>query len=252
MVSSLARAYTNKADMYDCARPLYPQSALLFIRENIKSTLDLPILDVGSGTGILTRQMAAIGMLMIGVEPDEHMLAKAIAHDRQLKNNYHRGTAEHLGLGSKTIGALVCGQSFHWFDTDKARTEFLRVLATDNPVFLIWNIRSADHDEFHCAYEELLNKNFKRYKETLQVDSALDSKIQSFFNGNCQEKIFQNLQHLSEAGLIHRTMSCSYASQIGTDEYYRACEALSILHRDYQVKEAVLLHYKTRVVYGRI
>lgn len=252
MARPLSAAYANKSEIYDSARPSYPQEAILFIQRQLDLSLGLPVLDVGSGTGILTRQLAATGMPMIGIEPDANMLAKAKANNGQPSANYRSGTAEQLGAAPCSVAALVCGQSFHWFEPGKTRAEFRRVLATNNPVILIWNIRSPDCNVFHRAYEQLLNDAFERYAETLQIDDALESRIQQFFAGPFEERIFHNSQQLSTSGLLERTMSCSYAAQPGTHEYRKASRALNILHQQYQQNGFVSLNYQTRVVYGRI
>jgi len=252
MARPLSAAYANKSEIYDSARPSYPQEAILFIQRQLDLSLGLPVLDVGSGTGILTRQLAATGMPMIGIEPDANMLAKAKANNGQPSATYRSGTAEQLGAAPCSVAALVCGQSFHWFEPGKTQTEFRRVLATDNPVILIWNIRSPDCDEFHRAYEQLLNDVFERYAETLQIDEALERRVQQFFSGPYEERTFHNSQQLSESGLLERTLSCSYAAQPGTLEYRTASNALNALHQEYQQNGLVSLNYKTRVVYGRI
>lgn len=252
LAHSLANAYVNKSTIYDSARPSYPQEAVLFIQRQLDLSLGLPVLDVGSGTGILTRQLAATGIPMIGVEPDAQMLAKAREQFGQPQVSYSIGSAERLGVASRSVAALVCGQSFHWFEPEKTRAEFRRVLATNNPVFLIWNIRSPDCDEFHRAYEQLLDDAFKRYAETLQIDDALESKLLQFFTGPFEERTFQNSQQLTASGLLERTMSCSYAAQPGTLEYHKASHALRALHQKYQQNGAVSLSYTTRVVYGHI
>lgn len=252
MAHPLSAAYANKSEIYDSARPSYPQEAVLFIQRQLDLSQGLPVLDVGSGTGILTRQLAATGMPMIGIEPDAHMLAKAKANTEQPNASYRYGTAEQLGAAPHSVAALVCGQSFHWFEPASAQSEFRRVLATDNPVFLIWNIRSPDCDKFHRAYEQLLNDAFERYAETLQIDDTLESRVQQFFSGPYEERTFHNSQQLSESGLLERTLSCSYAAQPGTLEYRTASNALNALHQEYQQNGLVSLNYKTRVVYGRI
>lgn len=250
--NSLANAYVNKSEIYANARPLYPQEAIMFIHSQLDLSRGLPIVDVGAGTGILTRQLAATGLPMIGVEPDMQMLAQARAHSGHSAPEYRWGSAEHLNMASESVAALVCGQSFHWFDTDSTLTEFRRVLATDNPVVLVWNIRSPDCDKFHCAYEQMLNDVFERYAETLQIDDALEKRIEHFFSGCFTERTFYNHQKLSLSGLLERTLSCSYAAQSGTPEFASASNALKALYQEYEQQGNVWLNYGTRVVYGRI
>ncbi|WP_178098736.1 alcohol dehydrogenase catalytic domain-containing protein [Pseudomonas sp. H3(2019)] len=180
------------------------------------------------------------------------MLDRAKRHEGQQSAIYHQGSAEHLNVRDRSVAALICGQSFHWFEPNNTRLEFKRVLATDNPVFLVWNIRSPDCDGFHIAYERLLSGAFDRYLETLQIDDALEDKIRQFFSGPFQERTFHNCQRLSASGLLERTMSCSYASQPGTPEYVAASNALNTLHQEHQQNGEVTLNYRTRVVYGRV
>ncbi|MBT2340713.1 MULTISPECIES: class I SAM-dependent methyltransferase [Pseudomonas] len=252
MAHSLADGYLNKSTIYDSARPSYPTQAIEFIHRQLDLSCGLPVLDVGSGTGILTRQLASTGMPVIGVEPDAQMLATARMNTAATSAAFRCGTAERLGFAADSVSALVCGQSFHWFDPGKTQSEFRRVLATNNPVFLVWNIRSPDCDEFHHAYEQLLCDQFERYEETLQIDQCLEDRIRKFFQGSIQECTFLNSQQLSEPGLLERTMSCSYAMQPGTAEYMSAICALSALYQQYGQKEGVSLNYRTRVVYGNI
>lgn len=252
MSESLALGYIDKSGPYEHGRPRYPEQAVRFIRQQLHVPHGFSVVDVGSGTGILTRQLAAAGLPMIGIEPDAQMLAQAKVLSAAGNIEYLSGSAEQLELLSNSVAALVCGQSFHWFDAQKAAAEFRRVLACDNPVVLIWNIRSPDHDVFHRAYEELLNGLFEHYERTLRIDNALDAGIESFYAGLYEERIFDMAQPLDESALLARTLSCSYAPQPGTHGYRSAVDALKALHRQYQHQGKVVLKYTTRVVYGRI
>ena len=252
MVCSLAESYHNKSVIYDSARPSYPLPAIEFIHNQLDLSSGFPVLDVGAGTGILTRQLASTGMLIVGVEPDVQMLAKARAGTEAPNASFRHATAEQTGFASGSVSAVVCGQSFHWFDPGKTQSEFRRVLATENPVFLVWNIRSPDCDGFHRDYEQLLLNQFERYEETLQIDQCLEDRLRQFFEGPYEERTFVNSQQLSASGLLERTMSCSYAMLVGTPEYDSASRALDALHQQYQQNDVVSMIYKTRVVYGRL
>ena len=180
------------------------------------------------------------------------MLAKARAGNEAPNASFRNATAEQTGFASGYVSAVVCGQSFHWFDPGKTQAEFRRVLATENPVFLVWNIRSPDCDGFHRDYEQLLLNQFERYEETLQIDQCLEDRLRQFFEGPYEERTFVNSQQLSASGLLERTMSCSYAMLVGTPEYDSASRALNALHQQYQQNDVVSMVYKTRVVYGRL
>ncbi|AIZ34258.1 class I SAM-dependent methyltransferase [Pseudomonas parafulva] len=250
MTLSLAKSYNGKTDVYERARPLYPSAAITWINHCVPRLSTLPIVDIGAGTGILTRQLGALGLPMIGIEPNRQMLTQA--RDRDQNADYRQGSAEDTGLAPGSARAIVCGQSFHWFDTRRAAEEFRRILNVGGPVILAWNIRSPDHDAFHIAYEAMLAQSFEHYAQTLEIDRELEDRVNDFYAGQFEERRFANAQQLGIDEFIDRTLSCSYAALPGTAEYEAAIAALQALHRQFQVQGQVSLRYSTRVVHGVI
>ena len=87
-------------------------------------------MDVGCGTGISSRLFAARGVPVIGVDPNDEMRGRAEAaasgdsHPRlAIAPVYRAGRAEATGLADGTAAAVLCAQSFHWFEcgADAAR-----------------------------------------------------------------------------------------------------------------------------------
>src|SRR5689334_8180396 len=77
---------------------------------------------------------------MIGVEPNQEMREAA----ERLLASYPlfksvSGTAETTTLESQSVDLITAGQAFHWFDRDKTRQEFLRILKPNGWVVLVWN-----------------------------------------------------------------------------------------------------------------
>src|SRR5512147_2414484 len=65
-------------------------------------------------------------------------------------------TAEATMLPGHSVDLIVAGQAFHWFDRERARTEFGRILKPGGQVALIWNALQTSSTPFLAAYEELL------------------------------------------------------------------------------------------------
>jgi SAM-dependent methyltransferase len=123
------------ADLYDRVRPRYPAEALRWMLGD----RPLRVLDLGAGTGILTRQLRDLGHDVVPVEPDAGMRAKldesvgaAIALD---------GAAEHIPLGDGSVDAAVAGQAYHWFRRELAHPEIARVLRAGGVFAPVWNER---------------------------------------------------------------------------------------------------------------
>jgi SAM-dependent methyltransferase len=133
-----ARAFGGEAERYQRMRPPYPKQAVDFVLAGRPSGR---VLDVGAGTGKLTRLLLEQAEQVVAVEPDRQMrrvLARAVPEAEVLN-----GTAERLPLPDASIDAVFAGQAFHWFDRPAADRELARVLRPGGVVGLIWNL--PDH-----------------------------------------------------------------------------------------------------------
>ena len=102
------------------------------------------LLELGAGTGKLTRLLAPLGPEILVVEPVEEMHARL----RETVPQAERvgGTAEAVDLPDASVDAIVAAQAFHWFDAPVALREMHRVLRPDGRVGLVWNRRDESED----------------------------------------------------------------------------------------------------------
>jgi SAM-dependent methyltransferase len=132
---SQALSFGPAADRYDEFRPSYPPAALIWAL----GTTPCRVVDLGAGTGILTRVLLALGHEVVPVEPDAAMrrrLAQATPGSEPLD-----GSAERIPLPDGAADAVVAGQAYHWFDTGKAHPEIARVLRGGGVFAPVWNVR---------------------------------------------------------------------------------------------------------------
>lgn len=102
------------------------------------------VVDLGAGTGILTRQLIELGHDVIPVEPDAGMRAQLDASvGRELAIE---GSAEALPLADGAVDAVVAGQAYHWFNRDLAHDEIARVLRPGGVFAPLWNERDERVD----------------------------------------------------------------------------------------------------------
>ncbi|MEV0649325.1 class I SAM-dependent methyltransferase [Phytomonospora sp. NPDC050363] len=133
-----ARSFGQAADAYDAIRPSYPREAI----EWALGTEPLEVVDLGAGTGILSRLLAAVGHRVTAVDPDHKMLAALRAKSAGVADA-RPGDAEHIPLPDASADAVTAGQAYHWFDPGHAHPEIARVLRPGGVFVPIWNIRDS-------------------------------------------------------------------------------------------------------------
>ncbi|MCU1549571.1 MAG: putative enzyme [Glaciihabitans sp.] len=131
----MAASFDRAADVYERSRPEYPADAVdWLIPPGAKTALD-----IGAGTGKLTRALAARGLDVIAVDPSPKMLdqLRSALPDAIV----HVGTAEDIPLADASVDVVLAAQAWHWVDQDRALPSVARVLKPGGVLGLIWNIR---------------------------------------------------------------------------------------------------------------
>jgi len=130
-----ALSFGPAAERYDRLRPGYPAEALQW------AVGDRParVADLGAGTGILSRALAALGHDVVPIEPDQAMRARLAAASPDLTPL--AGYAERIPLPEASVDAVTAGQAYHWFDRERAHAEVARVLRPGGRFAAIWNQR---------------------------------------------------------------------------------------------------------------
>jgi SAM-dependent methyltransferase len=138
-VAPQAARFGDVADRYERARPLYPESALSELAVRCGVRPGTAVLDLGAGTGKLTRQLVAVGADVVAVEPATGMRRRLEAEVPGVP--VLDGTAEAIPLPDASVQVVTAGQAFHWFDTRRALDEIARVLRPSGWLALLWNER---------------------------------------------------------------------------------------------------------------
>jgi len=227
----------TEAERYERGRPDYPRAAV----DAIVSELDLragrTVLDLGAGTGKLTRLLLPSGANVIAVEPIREMreqLTGVVAL---------AGTAERIPLTDDYVDAVTVAQAFHWFEVDVALREIHRVLRTGGGVALIWNARD-ERDPLQAALSEIFdryegdtprrqNRNWK----TVLADSGLFERT--------RRVLFPHVQQVDEQGVVDRVLSVSFMASLPERERADVEREVREL-----AKGATELPYMTELYYG--
>jgi SAM-dependent methyltransferase len=126
------------AAAYSEHRPDYPVDAVRWCVAPLgREVAGLRVLDLGAGTGKLTGLLAELGADVTAVEPDEAMLTE-LRRTLPSVPALH-APAEAIPLPDRSVDAVLCGQSLHWFDLPRAVPEIARVLTSGGVIGALWN-----------------------------------------------------------------------------------------------------------------
>jgi SAM-dependent methyltransferase len=132
-----ARSFESVAADYERYRPEYPEEALRWAAGQLGLGPGARVLDVGAGTGKLTRRLLSLGFEVVAVEPGVPMLDELRTAVPEAEA--HEGVAESIPLPDQSVDAAFAGQAYHWFERERALTELQRVIKADGVLVLLWN-----------------------------------------------------------------------------------------------------------------
>jgi SAM-dependent methyltransferase len=124
-------SFGDGAAAYHAARPAYPEPLVDWMLATAGSP-PLQVADVGAGTGVLSRPVAARGHRVLALDPAAAMLAHSGVPAAVAR-------AERLPLPDGWVDLVTVGQAFHWFDAPRALAEFRRVLRPGGVLAMCWN-----------------------------------------------------------------------------------------------------------------
>ena len=139
-LAALSSSFGGVSAQYDRVRPGYPDEAVAWM---------LPagarrVVDLGAGTGKLTRPLADRGLAVTAVEPDDRMravLAAGLPGVTAL-----RGSGEAIPVGDGEVDAVLVAQAWHWMDAGEAAREAARVLRPGGRLGIVWNVMDGEVD----------------------------------------------------------------------------------------------------------
>lgn len=246
-----AKRFSNRVKDYIKYRPGYPPEIISFLNAEIQFNENWNIADVGSGTGILSELFLKNSNKVFGIEPNLEM---RLAGENLLKSYMKfislNGSAESIPVENNSINLITAGQAFHWFDVEKTKKEFNRILKPEGWVALIWNERLNEADNFSKQYEKLLRDYSIDYKK-VDHRNVNDEILEKFFS-SYKLKVFPNKQDFDFDGLRGRLLSSSYVPKEDHPNFNPMMEKLKLTFDEFQSNGKLTMKYDTKLFYGKI
>jgi SAM-dependent methyltransferase len=197
------RRFGEAAAAYERGRPEYPRVIVDWLLAGDPTT----VVDLGAGTGKLTRALVDRVDTVVAVEPDPHMrraLSQALPGTSVLA-----GTGEDLPLRDGYADAVLVGQAWHWIDPDQASPEVGRVLRPGGVLGLVWNDRDDD-DSWVQQLSTLL------HEFGTSPDADYQPRVEAPF-GPLEATQVRWTAHVSVEGVVDMVSSRSYVIALPAD-----------------------------------
>ena len=164
--------FTQMAQYY-INRPAYSimllEKLLVCVNDRKIPTNEFQILEVGAGTGKMTKLLSNLGVKVLAVEPNDAMREEGIKYTQHTPVSWQRGSGENTGVSDDFADWVIMASSFHWTDPKQSLPEFSRALKKDSYFTAIWNPRDIKPGSL---FEEIENEIFKIVPELNRVSSG--------------------------------------------------------------------------------
>lgn len=230
-----SRSFDPVARLYAAARPDYPIAALDWL---------LPpevhrVLDLGAGTGKLTRQLSDRGLDVVAVEPSPELGAELSAYVPEA--DLRPGGAEQIPLPDGDVDAVLVGQAFHWFDRDLALPEIARVLRPGGRLGLVWNF-DDDSEPWVDALGEVTGTTARAsHREPRGIEAPQFTDIQTIDLPHAQPLTADSLRALLQTHSFYLVQD-----QAARAEVLRRADQLIGSHPDLAGRDSFTMPYVTR------
>jgi SAM-dependent methyltransferase len=248
--ASAAVGFDRAGADYERGRPGYPDEAVALLARALDIGPGRRVVDLGAGTGKLTRSLLPYGAALLAVEPVGGMREQLVRTTTGVE--VIAGTAERIGIPDASADVVLVAQAFHWFQADTAAVEIHRVLVPGGGLGVIWNAWDESvawvarvQRRVHQHVGQTPKQRTSRWREALAASRR--------FTELTERRIAHVLRGDRDA-LLARIASVSYIAALADRDRRRVLEDVGeIVAEDPQTRESDQLDmpYVTHVTWCR-
>ena len=231
--------FDDYVDLYDKYRLKYNIDVINNVIKLIKSDIDISsIVDIGAGTGILTRQLLKYKFNnYYAIEPNKKMQDKSIKRDINKKITHINDVSNKTNIKTSSIDVVFVGTAIHWFEPKKTLKEFKRILKKNGYlVILTSGYTGAIGEDLHILFQK-----YKKHRcKTERYRSGLTNYSNQFYTIISRKPIKFSIDKF-----VGLELSMSTAPK-QTDSYYQDfVQNLKKIFKKYSTNGILVVHQKT-------
>ncbi len=156
------------------------------------------VLDVGTGTGVLPRNMYRYGAKWIGTDISENQIEQAKILSKDMDIDYYSLPTEKLDFPQESFDVITACQCFWYFNHEEVMPEFFRMLKPDGRILILYMAWLPFEDEIAKASEKLVLKYSPLW-------SGAGETVHPIFIPDCYQEKFELVYHEEYPLKVHFT-----------------------------------------------
>lgn len=161
------------SENYAKYRDIYPQSMYQKLNELGIGRKDEQCLDIGTGTGVLPRNMYSFGAHFTGMDISDNQVMMARTLSKGMNIDYIVGNADSLPFETDSFNSVSAVQCWRYFDKEKLVPEIHRVLKKDGILaiaFMQWLPVESDITDMSLKLVKKYNPQWNPFNTKIPVD----------------------------------------------------------------------------------
>ena len=116
------------------------------------------VLDIGTGTGVLPRNMQRFGARWIGIDSSENQISQARRLSEGMDIDYYAIPAEEINFTDKSFDVITACQCFWYFNHETLAPKLYRILKSNGRILVLYMAWLPYEDKIAGASENLVLK----------------------------------------------------------------------------------------------
>lgn len=176
-MSRSSELFDDFAQHYDKYRPSYPEEIVDDLIRFTRIQRGAKVLEVGAGTGQLTRSLFKSGVSLTALEPGQNLAAI-------LRKNFnadglivHDTPLEDLQSG-EMYDAVISAQAFHWIDYTVGLDKVYQITSPQGLLSLLWRIDKSENTTFYKKTKPI----YAKYYPEKSIGKSMQDNVSDFLS----------------------------------------------------------------------
>lgn len=172
-------SFDKFAKTYDDVRPRYPMELYKDVQRFCDVSNQKYLLEIGTGSGIATEEIAKLGPKIVTVEPGDNLIEVAKQNLWRYNNiQFICDTFENCSFTEKEFDIILSATTFHWLERESKYYDCYKYLKDNGFLVLFWNSFCRENSPIMKQIDEVYARNLSEtYEKKSDVNKGVLDKV---------------------------------------------------------------------------